>query len=126
MKRQATSVTGAATAGVATETVVATVNCPPLGDNPLISGVVVDGVIDITPGTAATAVTLKCRRTGVAGTQVGPTLTVPNAAAGVLGTRAFSFFDAAPVGGVYVITVTAASQSGAGTINQLVVTATAA
>ena len=125
MKRQATSVTAAATAAVATETVVATVNCPPLGDNPLISGVVVDGVIDITPGAGGGITTLKCRRTGVAGTQVGPTLTVPNAAAGTLGTRAFSFFDNAPVGGVYVITVTVATQTGAGTVNQLVVTATA-
>lgn len=126
MKRTVVSVTGAATTNNATEQIIATVPTPPLGDNPLISGVVVDGVADITPGTGATSVTLKCRRTNVAGTQIGPTLTVPSAVATVLGTRAFSFFDSTPgLSSQYVITQTAAAQSGAGTVNSIVVTATA-
>jgi hypothetical protein len=126
MKRAVTSATGAGTAANATEQVVATVPCPVLADNPLISGVVIDGVIDITPGTGATAVTLRCRRTNAAGAQIGPTLTIPGAAAGALGTRAFSFNDTAPTGAPYVITTTAAAQTGAGTVNAIVVTATAA
>jgi hypothetical protein len=126
MKRTVVTVTSGATTNNATEQVIATIPCPPLGDNPLISGVVVDGVVDITPGTAATSVTVKCRRgTTTSGTQIGATLTVPSAAAGVLGTRAISFQDTAPTGSPYVITQTAAAQTGAGTVNSLVVTATA-
>jgi hypothetical protein len=125
MKRQVTAATAVATPAAATESVIATVNCPALGDNPLISGVVIDGVLDITPGTAATGVTIKCHRNTLGGAQVGPTLTIPGAAAGALSSRAFAMFDNAPTGGTYVITQTAAAQSGAGTVGSIVVTATA-
>jgi hypothetical protein len=126
MKRSVASATTVATPASAAESIVTTVPCPSLADNPLISGVVIDGVIDITPGTAATGVTLRCRRTNVAGAQVGPTLPIPGAAAGALSSRAFSFLDTAPTGAPYVITQTAAAQTGAGNVNAVLATATAA
>jgi hypothetical protein len=126
MKRSVGTATGVATPGSAAETVVATVNCPSLADNPLISGVVIDGVINIVTGLTASAIVVRVRRTNVSGAVVGVAQTVA-ASASANASLPFSAFDTAPVaGGVYVVTVSVTGQSGAGSIPTCVVTATAA
>jgi hypothetical protein len=125
MKRQATQVTGVATPASAAETLIATVNVPNLGDNPLIQGVVVDGIINITTGTTATAVVIRVRRTNISGAIVG-TAQTHSIGAATNGSIPFSAFDSAPVPGVYVVTVSVTGQGSAGAANVAVVTATAA
>jgi hypothetical protein len=132
MKRAVVAIT-AAPSGVSAETVIATLPPLPLPSEPgglLLAHVVIDGMMVFTPGTATTALVIRCRRSTVAGTQVGPTLTLP-AAAGVAQNVAFSFDDAvvqavppAIPGQIYVVTLAQTSGSGAGTTNYLVVTAT--
>jgi hypothetical protein len=125
MKRQAAAATGVATPASAVETVIATVGVPNLGDNPLISGVVVDGVLNITPGATATAVIIRIRRTNLTGAVVGvaQTHTLANPASGSV---PFTALDTAPVAGNYVVTLATTGQSGAGAVGYAVVTATAA
>jgi hypothetical protein len=130
MKRSAASATGVSV-GTGTglvEGVVVTLPVPPLGDNPLISGVVVDGVVNFTPGVGTTQLTIRVRRgTTIAGALVG-VAQVHALAAGVPGGVPFSAFDTAPVaGGSYCVTVqqTAGPATAAGSAGVAVVTATA-
>lgn len=126
MKRSAVQATSVATPATAAETVVATISVPLLGDNPLITGVVVDGVLSLTPGATASSVVIRVRRTNVTGAVVGPVSPLYPVAPTVPSAIPFSVFDVAPVsGGSYVVTVVSTAQSGAGSVNSVVVTATA-
>jgi hypothetical protein len=125
MKRSATSATGVNTTGNTAETVVATVPMPPLGDNPLISGVVVDGIMNMTPGAGTTGVTMRIRRGSLTGALVGPAQVV-SPTVSVPGVSSFSALDLAPVPGQpYVVTMQQAAATGAGVVNYCVATATA-
>jgi len=98
-----------------------------LGDNPLISGVIIDGVINMTLGTTQTSVAIRVRRGALAGTQVGATVTAAAAAATAIPSTAFSVLDASPVSGQsYVITAQQAGGAGNATGSAVVVSATAA
>lgn len=130
MKRSAASASGVSV-GTGTglvETVVATLPVPPLADNPLITGVIVDGVVNYTPGTGTTQVTVRVRRgTTIAGALVG-VAQVHALVAGNPGGIPFSALDLAPVpGGSYCVTVqqTAGPATAAGNAGVAVVTATA-
>jgi hypothetical protein len=126
MKRSAVSASGVNTTGNTAESVMATVPMPALNENPLISGVVVDGVINLTAGTGTTGGTIRVRRGSLTGALVGPAQQlVPTA--GSPGPVAFSAFDPAPVSGQpYVVTYQAAGATAASTANYVVATATAA
>jgi hypothetical protein len=114
-----------------TEGVVATV-APSGGDvaNPSLASTAgipgqpnycIEGVLNITTGATTTAVVVRCRRGGVAGTQVGTSQSHTLAAA-ASGNIAFKFTDpGAPVETQYVITVQQTGGSAAGTVNEIVV-----
>jgi hypothetical protein len=79
----------------------------------------ITGSLNITTGATATAVVVRCRQGGVAGTQVDQTLTVGVAAAATVSIP-FAFNDAAPnFGQAYSITVSVTGQSGAGNVNEI-------
>jgi len=99
---------------------------PSLSENPLISGVIVDGVINLTPGTATTGMTIRVRRGSLTGALVGPAQQL-TPTAGSPASHAFSAYDTAPVSGQpYVVTMQAAGATAASTANYAVATATAA
>ena len=85
---------------------------------------VIEGQINVTPGTNTTAVVLKLRQgSGTSGTTV-KTLTHTLAAAAV-GQIAFHVIDTAPVaGGQYTLTLTQTAGSAAGTVNDAVLMVT--
>ena len=85
--------------------------------------VVVEGQINVTPGTTTSAVVLKIRQgSGTGGTQV-KSLT-HTLAATATGNIAFRVVDTAPVaGGQYTLTLTQTAGAAAGTVNDAVVMA---
>ena len=108
-----TSETAAATSGAADEV------------RPIANGVLVKGFVNVTAGTATTAVVIKVRRgSGTGGTQVGNTLThavaaagpnsIPIAAVDMPGPAAG---QQAPFVGQYTVTVTQTAATGNGTVN---------
>ncbi len=126
MKRSAASVTAFTPAGGNNaEQVIATLPCPALGDNPLVSSVVIDAVLNFTGGAAVTGVSFRVRRGSLTGTQVGPTWTP--AGTGPFVGLPLCVVD--PVSGAtpaqYVITAQQAGATGNGTVNYLAVSATA-
>lgn len=80
----------------------------------------IEGSVNITPGTSTTAVVLKIRQgSTTAGTQVGPSITTTLAAA-ASGNVPFQVEDASPVanaGNIYCVTVTQTAGAAAGTVN---------
>lgn len=79
----------------------------------------ITGSLNITTGLTATAVVVRCRQGGVAGTQVDQTLTVA-AAASTTVSIPFAFLDPAPnFAQAYSITVSVTGQSGAGAVNEI-------
>jgi hypothetical protein len=102
MKRTA-STASAVASPVTAEGVLATINAPLLGDNPLISGVVVDSNITATPGLGATAITLRVRRNTLTGAIVGTALVLPVTASAV-SQAALTFLDTTP-STTYVVTI---------------------
>ena len=80
----------------------------------------ITGMINIATGLTATAVVLRCRQGGLAGTQVGITQTTPQAAS-VSASIPFAFVDPTPgLAQQYVITASVTGQSGAGNVNDIV------
>jgi hypothetical protein len=80
---------------------------------------VIRGDIDFTPGTAATALQIRCRQGGLTGNQVGATKQIP-CAAGVQNDTAYSFRDSlAGYAQSYVITVQQVAATGNGTVNDI-------
>ena len=114
------SATAVATDAAAAEKIILTLN--PNQDAASGGGVpnLIEGTINVTPGTSTTAVVVKCRQGSlIGGTQVGPSLT-QTLAATANGNIPFQFEDAAPVanaGNQYNITVTQTAGAAAGTVN---------
>lgn len=82
------------------------------------------GMVNITTGLTATAVVVRCRQGGVAGTQVDQTQTTA-AAASTTVTIPFAFEDPTPnFAQAYSITVSVTGQSGAGAVNDIVANVT--
>lgn len=115
-----------------TESVAVTLLPAPLPNDPsciVVSHTLIDGFLNFTAGTSTTAIVVRCRRTGLAGTQVGPSLTHVMAA-GNTASIAFSWDDnplqAQPPGEgqIYVITVQQTGGTAVGTTNYLVATVT--
>lgn len=112
-------ITSAQSVPTTTETVIATSNAIQYG--PGQQGAWISGDIRITPGAAATAVTIRCRYTSLAGNNVDSSTVVPVTAA-VATDIPYNFFDTstipeAPGGSVYVITVQQTAATGNGTVN---------
>jgi hypothetical protein len=84
------------------------------------SPIVIDGMLNVTPGTSTTAVVVKVRQgSGTSGTQVGSSITTTLAAA-ANGNVPFMFEDSAPAanaGSVYSVTITQTAGAAAGTVN---------
>jgi hypothetical protein len=126
MKRTAAPISAVATGAGSAETVIATVPVPVLGDNPLVTGVTIDAVLNIAPGATTTAVVVRFRRgTTVGGAQIGASQTHTLAAGASAGIAAGAYDSAPGSGGSYCVTVQQTGGSGAGTVNG-VITATAA
>lgn len=133
MKRSVATVTSLGGTNT-TEFVVATLPGVPLPGEAggiLLSQVVVDGFINYTPGTLCTSVTVRVRRTSIAGTVVGPaqvvTTTAGNATAIPIAAADAAVQATPPTlpGQIYVVTLQQTGAStGAGTVNYAVVTAT--
>ena len=81
----------------------------------------ITGSANITAGAGTTAVVIRCRQNGLAGTQVGLSKTV-TLAAGSTAEIPLNFLDPAPVaaGQSYVITVQQTGGTGAGTVNDII------
>lgn len=80
--------------------------------------VALSGTVDITPGTAATSVQVRCRRgSGTGGTQVGNTITAGVTAA-VVAPVSFDFLDSPGevAGQQYTITVQQVAATGNGSV----------
>jgi hypothetical protein len=114
------------------ETVIATTPALTTGAPPVVGGVPVpapvrlSGIFNVTPGTATTAITIRCRQgTTTGGPQVGNSLVTQPVTVGDPLTIPFSFEDASGYlqqefagGGVfYVITAQQTSATGNGTSN---------
>src|SRR5215469_11451653 len=83
----------------------------------------ISGSIDVTTGTGASAIQIRCRQGSLTGIQVGPVLQ-NNQGAAIRQITSFGFTDTttfleAAGGGVYVITVQQVSGTGAGTTNAI-------
>lgn len=91
-------------------------------DASFLGPVIIDGMLNITPGATTTAVVVKVRQgSGTAGTQVGVSMTHTLAAA-ASGSIPFMVEDTAPAanaGAVYSVTVTQTAGTGAGTVNHV-------
>lgn len=87
--------------------------------DPGTSGIAIRGSLNITPGTGATSVTIRCRVGGLTGALVGLGLTVA-VAAGNLVQIPFDFLDAlfADAGSGYFITAQQAGASANGAVNE--------
>lgn len=98
---------------------------------PTGEGLLVQGVLNVTPGAGTTAVAIRCRKgSGTGGAQVGPTVNHTLAAA-ASGNIAYNFLDTAPVvdpittptgappppGNLYTVTIQQTGGTGAGTVN---------
>ena len=135
MKRGVTTTTGLA-GSTSAEFVVATLPGVALTAEPggvLLSHVVIDGYVNITPnGTTITSVVLRVRRTNLSGAVVGQPVTITTVAPGVASSLPIMADDpliqATPPtipGQIYVVTaVQAGTVLTAPTVNYAVVTAT--
>ena len=82
------------------------------------------GEMNITTGLTATAVVIRCRQGGVAGTQVDQTLTTAVAASTTVSVP-FAFDDPSPgFAQAYTVTLSVTGQSGAGSVNDAFATVT--
>jgi hypothetical protein len=117
--------TAIATGAAAAETAIITTTANQ--DAVSVGPILIEGTLNVTPGASTTAVVLKVRQgSGIAGTQVGPSITQTLAAA-ALGTVPFQVEDPAPAanaGGVYTVSLTQTAGAGAGTVNYVYVKAT--
>lgn len=121
MHLKQTAVAGFTNPAAAAETAVYTTPVmQPMGPAATQNPVSISGTINLTPGTAATAVVVKLRQgVGVGGAQVGPSYTHTVAAAAPQSIT-FGFTDSTGFlegGGQYTLTVTVTSATGATTIN---------
>lgn len=111
----------AVTDGGATETVVLTSN--PVNVDTIQRRVLIQGMVDITPGSATATVTIRIRRTSLTGTLVATIGPIAGAAATE---QPIPFLcEDQPVesaGLTYVVTSQSASASGNGTVNLVTIT----
>ena len=112
---QTTAITGSP--ALAAETIVATT--PAYGDITFLSGVLLVGIAAFTVGATGTAVTVRLRQTGLAGTVVynSGALTGGIAAAALVELPAVGFDTAPAAGQVYVLTLQVTGGSGASAVS---------
>lgn len=118
--------TVSASPAAAAETVVATLNLAGFGDLSLATGVILNGWMAYTLGTAAASAQLRIRRTNVSGTVVADTgaMTGGHNTAGQLVADDVNGVDAAPSVATYVLTLTVASATAASTVSGCYLVAT--
>jgi hypothetical protein len=110
-----TAITGSP--ALAAETIIATLTLPQFGDPTVVSGIDLSGWATFTVGTSGTAVTLRIRQTGLAGTVIvtSGALTGGIAATNLVA-QDIEGFDAAPGIGVYVMTLQVTAGAAASTV----------
>lgn len=115
--------TSSATITVATESALATNSAYDLVSVPSGARVVISGYVAAAAGTGGTTAAVKVRQgSGVAGTQVGPTITGPVQTAGLAVVVPFTVVDTAPPGnGQYTVTLTFTGNTSAVVTSTIVV-----
>ena len=115
------STTVAASPALAAETVIANVTIP--GNLAIMMGVVLTGWAPYTVGTSGTAVTLRIRQTGLAGTVVGTTGAMTKTATNLYADDV-NGVDTAPSGAqVYALTMQVTGGAAASTVSAVVFSA---
>ena len=124
MKRSTTTQTAFTPGGgFNAEQVIATLPTPSLSDNPLVSSIVIDAVLNYTIGATGTGQSFRVRRGSLTGTQVGPTFAPAVSPIGFPICVVDSVPNPPPA--QYVITVQQAAATANGTVNYLAASATA-
>lgn len=117
--RMAITTTVVASPAAAAETVIASLTIANFNDLAVVSGIDLTGWAAYTVGTNGTAVQLRIRQTGVAGTLVAATgaLTGSQHGAAILSADDCEGFDAGAGVGVYVLTMQVTAGSAASTVS---------